>query len=123
MCSLVYWALRRLLELFILRRQSDRAKEIENPRFASQLRVLECQVARPQLWPADRVLLAAFSRVLPRAAWPSFFVTPMTLLRWHRELVARHWTYPRRCPGRPATPVEVRELILRLAKENPDWMS
>jgi len=66
-CSLVYWALRRLLELFILRRQSDRAKEIEILVLRHQLRVLERQVARPQLRPADRVLLAAFSRVLPRA--------------------------------------------------------
>jgi putative transposase len=109
--SLVYWALRSLLELVILRAQSERAKEIEILVLRHQLRLLERQVARPELRPADRVLLAAFSRVLPRAAWPSFLVTPATLLRWHRELVAGHWTYPRRCPGRPGTPVEVRELV------------
>ena len=87
-----------------------------------QLAVLEGQVARPQLTPADRALLAAFSRVLPRKAWRrSAFVTPATLLRWHRELVARHWMYPHRRPGRPATPEEIRELIVRLAQENAGW--
>lgn len=54
-----------------------------------QLHVLERQVARPRLEPADRVVLTALSRVLPRAQWRSFFVTPETLLRWHRQLVAR----------------------------------
>jgi putative transposase len=84
--------------------------------------VLERQVARPQLTPADRALLAAFGRVLPRRAWKrSLFVTPATLLRWHRELVARRWTYSHRRPGRPPTAAELRELVLRFARENPGW--
>jgi putative transposase len=87
--SLVYWALRRLLELLVLRMRSERRKEIEIIVLRHQLRVLERQVARPRLRPSDRVLLAAFSRVLPRTAWRSFVVTPATHLRWHRELVAR----------------------------------
>jgi len=92
--SFVYWSLRRLLELVVLRRRSEREKEIEILLLRHQLRVLERQVARPQLTQADRALLAAFSRVLPRQAWRrSLFVTPTTLLRWHRELVARRWTY------------------------------
>src|SRR5204862_6230493 len=87
-----------------------------------QLRVLESQVVRPQLTPVDRALLAAFSRVLSQRAWRmSAFVTPATLLRWHRELVARRWTYPRRGPGRPATAAEIRELVVRLAQENAGW--
>jgi putative transposase len=101
--------------------RSERAKEIENLVLRHQLQLLERQVARPQLRPADRALLAAFSRMLPRRAWAPFFVTPATLLRWHRELVARRWTYPHRRPGRPETPVGVRELVLRLARENPGW--
>jgi putative transposase len=119
--SFLYWSLRRLLELVVLRLRSEREKEIEILVLRHQLRVLERQVARPQLTPADRALLAAFSRVLPRKAWRSFFVRPGTLLRWHRELVARRWTYPHRRPGRPATPVEVRGLVVRLARENPGW--
>jgi putative transposase len=120
--SFVYWSLRRLLELMVLRRRSEREKEIEILLLRHQLRVLERQVARPALTPADRALLAAFSRVLPRQAWKrSFFVTPATVLRWHRELVARHWTYPRRRGGRPPTPAEVRVLVVRMARENPGW--
>jgi putative transposase len=119
--SFVYWSRRRLLEL-VLRFRSDREKEIEILVLRHQLRVLERQVGRPQLTQADRALLAGLSRVLPRQAWKrSLFVTPGTLLRWHRELVARRWTYPHRRPGRPATPNETRELIVLLARENPAW--
>jgi putative transposase len=105
----------------VLRMRSEREKEIEILVLRHQLHVLERQVARPQLQPADRALLAAFSRALPRRAWASFLVSPATLLRWHRELVARRWTYPHYRPGRPATSVEVRGLVLRLARENPGW--
>jgi putative transposase len=119
--SFLYWSLRRLLELVVLRFRSEREKEIEILLLRHQLRVLERQVTRPQLSQADRALLAAFSQVLPRRAWAAFFVTPATLLRWHRELVAGRWTYPCRRPGRPATPCEVRELVVRLARENPGW--
>lgn len=104
--SFMYWSLRRLLELVVLRSRSEREKEIEILVLRHQLRVLERQVARPQLAQADRALLAAFIRVLPRAAWKrSLFVEPGTVLRWHRQLVARRWTYPHRRPGcRTATP-------------------
>jgi putative transposase len=119
--SFLYWSLRRLLELVVLRFRSERKKDIEILLLRHQLRVLERQVARPQLTQADRALLSAFSRVLPSRARGSFFVKPATLLRWHRELVARRWTYPHRRPGRPATPAELRELVLQLARENPAW--
>jgi transposase InsO family protein len=120
--SFLYWSLRRLLELVVLRFRSEQEKEIEILLLRHQLRVLERQVARPQLTQADRALLAAFSRVLPRQAWRgSFLVTPATVLRWHRDLVARRWTYPHRAPGRPATPTEMRDRVVRLARENSSW--
>jgi transposase InsO family protein len=117
----VYWSLRLLLELVVLRRRSEREKEIEILVLRQQLRVLQRQVGRPLPTPADRAVLAALSRVLPRRAWKrSFCVRPPTVLRWHRELVARRWTYPRR-QGRPRTSAEIRALIVRLARENPSW--
>jgi putative transposase len=119
--SLLYWSLRRMLELVVLRFRSEREKDIEILVLRHQLQVLERQIARPRLTQPDRVLLAAFSRVLPRERWSSFFVTPATLLRWHRQLVARRWTYPRRSVGRPAICAEIRELVVRLARENPGW--
>jgi hypothetical protein len=80
--SFLYWSLRRLLELVLLLCRSEREKEIEILLLRHQLRVLERQVARPQLTQVDRALLAAFSRVLPRQAWRhSACVTPATLLR------------------------------------------
>jgi hypothetical protein len=108
--SLGYRVLRRLLELVVLWLRSEAEKEIQILLLRHQLQVLEGQVGRPQLRMADRALLAAFSRVLPRRAWGSFFVTPATFLRWHRELLARRWTYSGRSPGRPATAGEVQEL-------------
>ena len=120
--AFAYWSVRRLLELLVLRRRSEREKEIEILLLRHQLRVLERQVSRPALMPGDRALLAALSRVLPRQVWRrSAFVTPATLLRWHRELIAGCWTYPHRRSGRPATAVEVRRLVVRLAGENPGW--
>jgi hypothetical protein len=121
--AFAYWSLRRLLELLVLRVRSEREKEIEILLLRHQLRVLERQVSRPALTPADRALLTAFSRVLSQQAWRrSAFVTPETLLRWHRELVARRWTYPHSRRGRPPTAAELRELVLRLARENPSWV-
>src|SRR5687767_3638624 len=77
--SFLYWVLRRLLELLVLRMRSEREKEIEILVLRHQLHVLERQIVRPQLRPADRALLAAFSRALPRRAWASFLVSPATL--------------------------------------------
>jgi hypothetical protein len=61
------------------------------------------------------------SRLLRRPRWATFFVTPATLLRWHRALIAGKWTYPRRRAGRPPVQAAIRALVLRLAKENPGW--
>jgi hypothetical protein len=59
--------------------------------------------------------------LLPRPQWSAFFVTPATLLRWHRQLIAPHWTYPHARPGRPPIDRELRALVLRLAADNPTW--
>jgi putative transposase len=67
------------------------------------------------------MLLAAASRILPRHLWRAFIVTPRTLLRWHRELVARKWAYRGRGPGRRPLDPETVELIVRMARENPYW--
>jgi hypothetical protein len=85
-----------------------------------ELAVLRRGMGRPPLIITDRVFLAAASRLLPRDRWSSFMVTPATLLRWHRRLVARRWRYQGQA-GRPPLAREIRELILRLAQENPRW--
>ncbi len=59
-----------------------------------QLAVLRRQVPCPRYTPADRMLLAALVKLLPRERWAVFLVTPSTPLRWHRQLIARRWTYP-----------------------------
>jgi len=118
--SLGYLALRCLLQLALLRPRSDGFKELEIVVLRHELSVLRRQVDRPALRPSDRILLAAASRLLPRSRWNSFLVTPTTLLRWHRRLVARRWTYAGRT-GRPPIGGEIRQLVLRLARENPRW--
>ena len=119
--SLMYTLTRRVVDLIALRLRGNAAKDVELLVLRHQVAVLRRSLARPRLQPSDRVLLAALSRVLPRERWAAFFVTPATVLRWHRELAARKWTYPRRRPGRPSMRAEIRRLILRLAGENPAW--
>jgi hypothetical protein len=92
---------------------SPDAKDVEIAVLRHQLLVLRRQVTRPRYMPADRMALAALAKLLPRDRWPIFLVTPSTLLRWHRELIRRRWTYPsrgRRC--RELDP-EVVDLVLR----------
>ena len=86
-----------------------------------QLAVLRRQVPRARYIPADRMLLAALARLLPRERWAVFLVTPSTLLRWHRELIARRWTYPRIGRDQRGLDDEVVALVVRLARENPRW--
>ena len=103
--SFLYWSLRRLLELVVLRCRSEREKEIEILLLRHQLRGAG---ASGRSSAADARLIGRCWRrsaaCCREQAWKrSLFVTPATLLRWHRELVARRWTYPHRRPGRPAT--------------------
>ena len=111
----------QILEFAVLRGRRDRSKDVEILVLRNQLEVLRRQVPRPRFEENDRVVLAAVSRVLDRGRRPVFLVTPATLLRWHRRLVARHWTYPHRRPGRPPIPGGLRTLVVRLAVENPTW--
>lgn len=118
--SWIYVLTRRALEVVVFRLRGDKAKDVELLVLRHEVALLRRQVTRPALRPTDRILLAACSR-LPRDRWAAFIITPATLLRWHRELVANTWTHPHRRPGRPPTRREVRDLILRLAAENPAW--
>ncbi len=118
--SFCYVALGRFLQLAALRFRSEEFKELEIVVLRHELAVLRRQAGRAELRAADRVFLAAASRLLPRSSWRSFVVTPTTLLRWHRRLVVKRWTYPGRV-GRPPIESEIRELVLRLARENPQW--
>jgi putative transposase len=117
----LYVVVCRLLEFIVLVARSDRAKELEILVLRHELSVLRRQRGRPRFEAHDRMLLTALSRMLPRRSWNVFSVQPETLLHWHRRLVARRWTYPHRRPGRPSIGCEVRELIVRLARENPSW--
>jgi transposase len=119
--SLVYLLLRQVLQMLSQLARDHGAKDVEILVLRHQVAVLRRQVHRPDLQPADRVVLAVLARLLPRPRWSIFFVTPATLLRWHRELVTRRWTYPHARPGRPPIDKQVRDLVLRLATENPTW--
>jgi putative transposase len=119
--SLAYLAVRAMLGLAVLAARSGRSKDLEIMVLRHELAALRRQSARPSLTRADRAFLAALSRLLPRAAWSSFSVRPETLLRWHRRLVARRWTYRSRRPGPPPLDPDLVALIVRLARENPRW--
>ena len=119
--SFFYVAFVRVLELFRLCRNERQELAIEVVMLRHEVSVRRRQVARPALRPADRALLAGLSRLLRRERRGRFFVRPETLLRWHRDLVRRRWTYPRTRSGRPAVPPGAVRLVLRLAKENPTW--
>ena len=107
--------------MIIVVARGDRADAVEVLVLRHQVAVLRRQVRRGDLEPADRAVLAGLSRLLPRVRWAAFLVTPGTLLRWHRSLIARRWTYPTPQLGRPRVTAEVRALVLRLARDNPTW--
>jgi putative transposase len=119
--SFVYLAVRNLFALVWLLGRPRRSKELEILVLRHELAILRRQTSRPKLTRADRALLASLSRSLARPDWVAFSIKPETLLRWHRQLIAHRWTYVHRRPGRPPLERSLRELILRLARENPHW--
>ncbi len=119
--SFAYLVVRNLFALVWLLGRPRRSKELEILVLRHELAMLRRRARQPRLTRADRALLAALSRSLPRVAWAGFPVKPGTLLRWHRQLVARRWTYTHRAPGRPPLESSLRTLILRLGEENAHW--
>jgi putative transposase len=119
---IVYRLLRCLLGLLAALVRSDRSKDAELLVLRHGNQVLRRQLRGRLRWDhADRLWLAALSRLVSRYQWPVVFpVTPATILRWHRDLVARKWDYTsRRRPGRPSSGTSIRKLIVRMARENP----
>ena len=119
--SFMYLVVRNLFALVWLLARPRRSKELEILVLRHELALLRRRARPPKLTRADRVLLAALSRSLPRVAWTGFPVKPETLLRWHRQLVARRRTYTHRPAGRPPFESSLRTLIVRLGHENPHW--
>ena len=119
--SFLYVASRALLGVLVRCPRGLDVKDVELLVLRHELEVLRRQVARPQLRAADRALLAAAACHLPRRSRGARLVTPRTLLRWHRALVRRKWRQPPARRGRPPISAEIRDIVMRLARENPRW--
>src|SRR6266436_2271011 len=110
----------RLFGWLALLARSDASKDTEILVLRHEVAVLRRQVAHPKPDWADRAVIAALARLLPRHLRLHRIVTPGTLLAWHRRLIKKKWAYPN-TTGRPPVSQELRELVQRLARQNPRW--
>jgi hypothetical protein len=109
-----------VLSWLALLARSTTAKNAEILVLRQEVAVLRRTNPKPRIGWSDRAVLAALSRMLPKALRTHRIVTPGTLLRWHRRMIARKWSQPR-APGRPPLAEDIVELIVRLARENRTW--
>ena len=121
--SLLYSLVRLLLDVISTSHREQATLQAEVLALRVQVQVLERQIKRARWSPGDRMVLAALRERIPRSGWAGLLVKPETVLGWHRELVRRKWAAYRGRPrrGRPPISAECRQLILRMARENPRW--
>jgi len=117
---LLYLIFRQVLGLVLLMGRTSATKDVELVVLRHEVAVLRRTNPKPRLDWADRAVFAALVQRLPRALRCHRLVTPGTILRWHRRLVRRRWTYPHRT-GRPPIDNVVVALVVRMARENPRW--
>ena len=115
---LAYLLMIRLFGWLTLLARNDTSKDVEILVLRHEVAVLRRQVARPKPDWADRAVIAALARLLPRHLRLHRIVTPGTLLAWHRHLIKNKCTFPN-TSGRPPVPEEIRQLVQRLARQNP----
>src|SRR5215831_10776494 len=117
---MLYLIFVRLAGWMALLARSAASKDAELLVLRQEVAVLRRQNPKPRLDWADRAVLTALARLLPRPLRMGRLVTPDTLLRWHRRLVRWRWTYPCRS-GRPPVDARIVVLIRQMARENPGW--
>jgi transposase len=117
---LLYLVFCRIAGWLALLTRTSTAKDVEILILRHENAVLRRQHPKPRLDWADRAVLAALTGLLPRVLTAHRLVAPATVMRWHRRLVARRWTYPN-LPGRPPIDPAVAALVEQMARDNPGW--